>query len=231
MKVIEVEVVRHPGPAIAATIYSENDINFSGSANDVDGTDLGAATCGGDDLPPTYTLTPSVTGWGGAAMPTFNGNPPNPVQGPQDYEIPDMVTAYWGMRDIEIAPTSPSDCGWNNENWGDAANYITLALDCNTGSCPGNTISFNNCDGYGLLLVRGNLTLSGHCNWTGLIIVDGTVTMGGGGGVNVLNLRGALMAQNTVGVNGNIEADYDSCAIADAFDTHNPKIISWKEVY
>jgi hypothetical protein len=231
MKIIEIEVVRHPGPAVAATIYSENDITFSGAANDVDGTNLGAAACGGDDLPPTYTLDPATTGWGGAGAPTLNGNPPNPVQGPQDYEIPDMVSAYWGMRDIEISPTSPADCTWNNEVWGDPANYITLALDCQTGSCAGNEIAFNNCDGYGLLLVHGNLQLSGTCNWTGLIIVDGTVTMGGGGGTNVLNLRGALMAQNTVGLNGNIEADYDSCAIADAFDTHNPKIISWKEVY
>jgi hypothetical protein len=72
--------------------------------------------------------------------------------------------------------------------------------------------------------------MSGNCSWTGLILVSGTITMSGGGG-STLNLRGALMAENTVTVNGNIEADYDSCAIADAFNTHSPTILSWKEIY
>jgi hypothetical protein len=231
MRVIEIEVGMHPGPEIAATIYSENDIDFSGVANDVDGTNLGAATCGGADLPPTYTLQPANTTWGGAAMPSFNGDPPNPVMGPQDYNVADLVQQYWGMRDITIAPTSPSDCSWNNETWGSPTSPVTLALDCRTGVCPGDTIGFYNCDGYGLLLVDGSLVMSGVCNWTGLILVSDTVTMGGGGGINTLNLQGALMAENTVTSTGNIEADYDSCAIANAFDNHSPTILSWREVY
>jgi hypothetical protein len=230
MRVIEIEVGRPPGPAISSTIYSENDIDFSGAANDIDGTNLGAAACGGPDLPPTYTLAPANTTWGGAGSPTFNGNPTDPVQGTQDFNVADLVQQYWGMYDTVIAPSSPSDCTQNNETFGDASSPVTLALDCNTGSCSGNTISFQSCNGFGLLIVDGNLTMSGNCSWTGLILVSGTITMSGGGG-STLNLSGALMAENTVTVNGNIEADYDSCAIADAFNTHSPTILSWKEIY
>ncbi|MFB3916756.1 MAG: hypothetical protein ACE14M_08505 [Terriglobales bacterium] len=51
--------------------------------------------------------------------------------------------------------------------------------------------------GYGMLVVTGNLTISGNYNWDGLIIVLGGATVNNGGGNGQIN--GALFVANTNG--------------------------------
>jgi hypothetical protein len=75
-------------------------------------------------------------------------------------------------------------------------------------------------DGKGILVVTGNMTLSGSTNWDGLILVGGTLTSNGNN-----HTRGAVIAGlnvklgQTVGpseLNGNKTYEYDSCALTHA---------------
>ncbi|UCD86924.1 MAG: pilus assembly PilX N-terminal domain-containing protein [Desulfobacterales bacterium] len=231
MKVIEIEVVRHPGPEVTSALYSEEDVSFNGGAADINGMDAGSGTnCGGDDLPPVYTKTPSVTDPSGASSSTFNGNPAYPVQGPADYDITTLVRTYTAARDITL--TSADGCLQTgipgNDTYGSSSDFVTVYVD--PSGCPGGVMGFNNITGWGLLLVDGDVAFGGTTNWNGLILVAGTTTASGGGGAG-LNVEGALMSERTVTINGSIEAQYNSCYVLAAFQTHSPKIISWREVH
>ena len=75
--------------------------------------------------------------------------------------------------------------------------------------------------GQGLLIVRGNLTISGSTQWKGIILVGGTLTSNGnntvlGAVVTGLNVKlGETVGVSDVG-NGTKHYQYDSCNIASA---------------
>lgn len=75
-------------------------------------------------------------------------------------------------------------------------------------------------DGKGILVVTGNMTLSGSANWDGLILVGGTVTSNGNNhtkGAVIAGLNVKLgQAVGTSQLNGNKTYEYDSCALTRA---------------
>ena len=75
-------------------------------------------------------------------------------------------------------------------------------------------------NGKGILVVTGNVTLSGSTNWDGLILAGGTLTSNGNN-----QTRGAVIAGlnvklgqvvGTSNLNGNKTYEYDSCALTRA---------------
>lgn len=86
-----------------------------------------------------------------------------------------------------------------------------------------------NFTGRGILLVTGDLRLSGGLQYEGLIYVLGTLTVsGGGGGLNVL---GGAMAGNAVDLNGGIAVDYDQATLLDVARQHSSSaMIVWKRL-
>jgi hypothetical protein len=75
-------------------------------------------------------------------------------------------------------------------------------------------------DGKGILIVTGDLTLSGSANWDGLILVGGTLTSNGnnhtkGAVIGGLNVKiGQTVGASTL--NGQKTYEYDSCALSHA---------------
>ena len=71
--------------------------------------------------------------------------------------------------------------------------------------------------GKGILIVTGNLTLSGSENWDGLILVGGTITSNGNNhtmGAVIAGLNVKLgQTVGTSNLNGNKTYEYDSCAL------------------
>ena len=72
-------------------------------------------------------------------------------------------------------------------------------------------------DGKGILVVTGNVTLSGSQNWDGLILVGGTITSNGnnhtkGAVISGLNVKLGQVVP-TSNLNGNKTYEYDSCAL------------------
>jgi hypothetical protein len=86
------------------------------------------------------------------------------------------------------------------------------------------TISGANSTGDGILLVTGNLSITGGFSYRGLIVVDGTVTLSS-------NSTGSIWIRGSLISSGNLSADstqsswnalgvrYDSCAVADSFQS------------
>ena len=214
-KLIEIEVVHNPGPKIKAALYAKGDITGNGTSLSVDGNDNCGAASG---KPPVYTLDPSVTNLNGS--PTMSGNPASPQNGTDDIDI----TGYVNSLKDSVTEIITSD--QNGTNYGDASNFVTCYSDTSNPHNVGG-LKLQNVTGYGLLLVEGDLTLGGGFNWNGLILVTGVLVFNGGGsGINIL---GAVLANQTIDINGGVDVRYDSCMIDDTLNNTALNIISWKQ--
>jgi len=215
LKTVEIEVVKNPGPLVNSALYAKGDVTGNGSALSVDGND----NCGANPAkPPIYTLTPSVTNVNGT--PTLS--PTSPVQGTDSMDIAGYVDS------LEASATEIITGDSSGVNYGDASNFVTCYSDT---SNPYNVngLKLSNATGYGILLVEGDLTLGGGFSWNGLILVTGTLVFNGGG--SGINIRGAVLADQTVDINGGIDIKYDSCMVDNSLNNQSLDIISWKESY
>jgi Tfp pilus assembly protein PilX len=214
IKTVEVEVTRPPGPPIKAAIYAKGDVTGNGTALQIDGND----NCGVESpLDTVYTLSPSITNLNGTPIMT----PAAPTQGTDNIDIIGTVNSMRSSATVSI--TSDQD----GTNYGSSSNYVTCYSDT---SNPYNVqgLDMRNVTGYGTLLVRGDLTLSGGFTWDGLILVTGTLVFNGGG--SGINIRGAVLANQTVDLNGGIDVAYDSCSINKALSSQPVTKLSWREI-
>jgi predicted acyltransferase (DUF342 family) len=84
-----------------------------------------------------------------------------------------------------------------------------------------------NYTGRGILIVTGDLKLSGTFQYEGLVYVFGTLTLSGGG--SGLNVKGGIMANETIQVGGNITVDYDQDTLHDvARQSSASAMLIWK---
>ena len=177
-------------------------------------------------LPPVYNF--SIPG--DVSVTILNGgsdtepDPPGPIQGPLDIDIISYINSLENVAVIILEQDQ------NNTNFGSSTDYVSVYSDT---SNPSNAdgLKIQNGTGYGLLAVDGDLTLGGGFNWYGLILVNGTLTLNGGGGPNSINIYGAILAHQTVGINGNVDIVYDSCEVANALLSTGLPVVSWKQNY
>jgi len=217
LKRIRAEVVHNPGPVVAAAIYAKEDITGNGSSMVVNGAD----NCGGAAAkPPTYTKSPAVTNTSG--HPSLIPNPPGPQQGTLDIDIAGYVNELKGSANVLVTSDK------NGATYGSSVNYVTVYSNTSNPYNVGG-LKLQNVTGYGVLLVEGDLTLGGGFAWYGLVLCTGTMTFNGGGaGVNI---RGAVLANQTATINGGLDIQYDSCMVDNALQNQSLRIISWKEYY
>ena len=215
-RTIEVEVVNNPGPLISAALYARDNITGNGSAMTIDGTD----NCGSAAAkPPIYTLDPAGTTLNGNPSLLKDGNPADPQIGTNDVNISSYVNSLKGLADETITSDQ------NGETYGDAPAF-PICYSNTSDPANVNGLKLQNVTGYGILLVEGDLTLGGGFNWNGIILVTGTLSFNGGGsGVNIL---GAVLANQTVDINGGVNIKYDSCMVKNSLNDQGIDTISWK---
>ncbi len=215
-KTIEVGVVRPSPPPITSTLYSRGDITFNGGgAQEIYGED----NCGaGNDIGPAYAKYPATINEN--ATPDYNGTPDHAETGSLDIDIAGYINSVKDSATIIITSDQ------NGASYGNGTNFVTCYSDT---SNPNNVngLKLQNVTGYGMLLVEGDLILAGGFYWNGLILVTGTLTFNGGGsGVNIL---GAVLANETIDINGGLNLRYDICMISDSMNSQTMKSISWSD--
>ncbi|MFH2100331.1 MAG: hypothetical protein ABIJ95_12520, partial [Pseudomonadota bacterium] len=188
----------------------------NGSAMIVDGRD----DCGMEaGLPPIYTLIPSITNVNGD--PILEGNPASIVQGPSDIDIQASVDAFKENATEEIQADVLGDA------FGGPDDFVTVFSDTSNPYNVGG-LKLSNITGFGILLVDGDLTLGGGFQWNGLVLVTGTLVFNGGGaGVNI---QGAVLANQTVDINGGIDIQYNSCMVGSALSSASMKFLSMRDM-
>lgn len=145
-----------------------------------------------------------------------------------------------GTTISSIGPTAPGgvcDTG-NSSNWGDPLHADPLVASCQ-GYFPivyaqGN-LHLTGGEGQGILLVEGDLTVTGGVEFYGPVIVKGSLSTSGTGG----HFNGGVMAANVdleqTTLLGNAVIHYSSCAINKALAGVASPIFansrSWTELY
>ena len=180
-------------------------LNKNGNSGSLSGTDgCGAA-------PPVAGVAVGAPGYTGQTGPA-TGTPPIQSLGTQQQAY-QATGIDWNaivnqgaiQPDITIPPGSwPSFA---------SASYWPVIKVVGDFSLPG--------DGRGMLIVTGNVTISGNNTWNGVILAGGNLTSNGnntvqGAVVTGLNVGlGQVLAQGAVG-NGNKTYQYNSCNVASA---------------
>ncbi len=220
-----VEIIVQVNTAVAsspAVVYSKGDVTGNGSSLTITGNDACSEETA---LGPIYTKEPATTSLSG--NPTLSGSPSTPQQGTMDIDIACIIDSF------KASATTVLTDDQNGATHGSSTGYVTVYAD--TDDPPNNQgLKLQNVTGYGILLVKGDLTLGGGFNWNGIIYATGSVTLNGGGGAGI-NVYGQIYAGTStvtdVTLNGSNTLGYDSCAIKKALATQAFKVVSWKQDY
>jgi len=221
--VVQTVVMVFSGATSPATIYSKGDVTGNGSSLTISGNDAcGQSTA----LAPIYTKDPAETELVGS--PTLTGSPGSPQHGPLDIDIPGLIES------LSPAATTTLYADQQNTTYGSSTNYTTVyAWPDDPAHYNVQGLSLSNVTGYGILLVKGDLTLGGGFTWNGIIIATGSVTLNGGG--NPINITGQVFSGTStvtdVTVNGNNVIGYDSCKVKKAWSHAPLKVVNWKQSY
>lgn len=209
---IRVEAAHPAGPPLLAPVYAQNQLILAGGSATIQGFD----DCGllPEGRPPVQ-LGPA-----GALVgnPTLIGNPP---------------VAQVGMEALDLLKSL--------ENLRPGAQINTDDIVEVSGSGPGNpaliyaevksgvsNLTAQNIYGFGILLVKGNLSILAPFRWEGIIIVSGQVTFDGGLGTSVI--QGALFADQVTILSGDVTITLDSCPIAASLRVLPVIILTWQQL-
>ena len=235
LKIIRAEMARVPPITAVSALYVKAPTTVQGPGVHI----LGADGCGKSDLPGISTAGPpgSVTESG---SPTITGSTRVQYDGP-NRDIRAMIDALKGHADFLYETPSatqggsdrpgPGD-GWGSPAAGASFRGPSVCSDSNivhydTG---GTFIRFSDgVTGCGILLVDGDLEITGDFSWHGAVLVSGSVRFTGPGNRNV---TGTLMAGGSAG-SSLIGGDTTIVRCGTAVDGQTLKrpllILSWRE--
>jgi type II secretory pathway pseudopilin PulG len=197
-----------------AALTSLGPINKNGGAGEMSGID----NCG------VQPNIPGVAVPGVGGVPQYTG-PTGPIDGSPDNTPVQLGTPgaggtaasqvgidWAGITQSPISSILPHD--YLYPSWPTAAQMLSWPVIRVNGDLTLPT------DGNGILVVTGNVTLSGLQNWNGLILVGGSVTSNGnnhtmGAVISGLNVK-LGQAVPVSQLNGNKTYEYDSCALTRA---------------
>ncbi len=214
ISLIQVEVVHPSGPPLLAAVYATSQVVFAGGTGAVQGFD----SCGllSEGRPPVR-LGPAGAMVG---TPVLTGNPPSPQVGTESL---DLGTTLESLR--RGAQVINGDLV--SLNLGAPGNPAVAYAEPVAGGFSG-ILSVQNTNGFGVLLVKGNVKISAPFQWEGLIIVSGQITFDGGIGTSVI--RGALFADQVQILSGDVTMTLDTCPIAASLRTLPVAILSWQQL-
>ena len=110
-------------------------------------------------------------------------------------------------------------------NWGDGENPTAPCGDYWPIIHATGTISLNNTQGQGILLVDGDLNIQGSYQFFGIVIIQGDLKTAGGGTTDA-HFWGGVMAKNadlsTQSLSGRATLNFSSCAILTALQATSP---------
>ena len=237
-KTVEVEITRLPPITVPAALYVQATTTIMGSSTTVIGTDA----CGGADKPGIVTTlgAGSITENGG---PTITGSPSNISYNGTNMDIQSIVDAFKGDANFSYTVDSATQTGTTTPGPGDDWGTPTPgASDSAPSSCGetnivyydtgGTHVKFSGgVSGCGILIVEGDLEVSGGFWWHGLVITTGSFKFTGGGSDNK-NITGGLLSGGSVDadvVGGKANIVYCSTAITSQTQNKALRILTWNQ--
>ena len=147
----------------------------------------------------------------------ITSNPDKMVYNVPPLDLPAMASYYSTVADLTSIPSGNADIG--------ASNDLKVVYINSSETIAGNR------NGYGILVVTGDLHLSGQIHWFGLVIVLGNIRQTGGGS-HGLQVTGAVLTPNNFSMRGNPDIQWCSDVVRKVIqDAGGPSlsIVSWIE--
>ena len=202
---------------VDAAFTSLSGLDKNGNSGALSGID-GCAGSGKPNIPGVAVPTGTYTGQTGP----IDGNPDNTPKylgtSGINGQAKDSVRVDWA--NIKTGVAIPPDYTIPTNSWPNATQFLNWPVVYTNGDL---SLSGGSTDGKGILIVTGNLTVSGSYKWDGIVLVGGTITSNGnntiqGAIITGLNVKtGTAVPQEAVG-NGNKTFQYNSCNIASALN-------------
>jgi hypothetical protein len=213
LKVIEIESGRELGPPIVSALYGDT-VGGNGTVSVV----------GDDNCDPTNSL-PAVAycnddllSVGGDVTLTSIAGATTKLSSPID--IAQHVENLTSEATVILKT--------NQTNYSVGSSSVYEIVYCDATGLTDSQLKLTNLTGYGTLVVKGDLYFSGNLNWHGLILASGNVDFFGGGS-DVKNVTGAVLANSTATLQGKVNITYDSCEVANAQNNYSQTTLIWKE--
>jgi Tfp pilus assembly protein PilX len=202
---------------IDAAFTSLSGLDKNGNSGALDGNDA----CAGSGKPAIAGVAVPTGTYTGQTGP-INGNPDNTPKNLGTSGIngqaKDSVRVDWA--NIKTGAAIPPDYTIPTNSWPTTAQFANWPVVYTNGNL---SLSGGSTDGKGILIVTGDLTISGSYHWDGIVLVGGSITSNGnntilGAVITGLNVKtGTAVPQEAVG-NGNKTFQYQSCNIASALN-------------
>jgi hypothetical protein len=227
---VEVEAVKPPFEIPDAAVYSESDqFKFNGTAFLVSGEDhdpvTGAVIVGNPEAVGIATTGDPAAISGSlhtnqADNVLGEGAPPSVDRADVDLDLQGLRDHYVPRADMVLAPGT-----YSNESFGGLDDYRIVHA---TGDIH---LSGGGVTGGGILIVDGDLEVTGQFTWYGLVLVLGDITFSGGG--SGTHLFGSLLVQGTVEdqtIGGQADLFYSSEALTNLTAFTPYTIVNWREL-
>jgi hypothetical protein len=152
--------------------------------------------------------------------PSFTGYPTTPQMGP---EALDLVKVVENLKPgAQVVNGDLMDL-----NIGTSTNPAVLYAESFTEGFL-NGLVLQNINGFGVLLIKGNVKFSAPFHWEGLVIVSGQATFEGGLGPS--DIHGALYADQVQILSGEVTITLDTCPIASSLRTLPVVFLNWQQL-
>ena len=214
LSLIQVEVAHPSGPPLLAPVFANSQVVFAGGSATVQGYD----SCGllPEGRPPVW-LGPAGSLVG---TPTLTGNPPTAQVGMESLDFLKVLDDLKrGAQTIEGDLVSV--------NFGAPGTPAVLYAESLSGE-NSSALIVQNANGFGVLLVKGNVRISAPFYWEGLVVVSGEVTFDGGLGTSAIH--GALYADQVQILGGDVTITLDTCPIAATLRVLPVAILNWQQL-
>jgi hypothetical protein len=238
---------------IHASLTTQGSVNLTGNA-DVNGNDqipTGWANCdvAGPAQPGVRDQGGNVTTGGNGAIqgnppivndPTINNNTFTAFGGATYAQMTARATITVPAGNYSTAPVvNGAVCDKTVlTNWGDGMNPLGQCASYFPIIHATGTITLNNTQGQGILLVDGDLNIQGSYQFFGIVIIQGDLKTAGGGSTDA-HFWGGVMARNadlsTQNLSGKATLNYSSCSINAVLQATSPismmRSRGWVQLY
>src|SRR6267143_4203548 len=238
---------------IKASLTTQGSVNLTGNA-DVNGNDqvpTGWTSCdpAGPPQPGVRDQGGNVTTGGNAGVqgsppvvndPTVNNNTFTTFGGATYAQLAARASIVVPAGNYSTAPVVTGGVCDKTvlTNWGDGMNALGACASYFPIIHATGTITLNNTQGQGILLVDGDLNIQGSYQFFGIIIIQGDLKTAGGGSTDA-HFWGGVMAKNadlsTQSLSGKATLNYSSCSINMVLQATSPVSMmrsrGWAQLY
>jgi hypothetical protein len=199
-QLVAADIAALPSPPLNATLFSRDAIEVLGSEVAVEGNDVSIGSpVALNGLESAGTITGTLSGVTGSPLSD------RPLSG-YSYNMSSLLKAFKPPFTKDIEQIVPGITILSNGTYvgsGLSLGQIPSSGDISQSTYVDGPLNISDSSGQGILVINGDLSITGNFTYFGLIIVKGKIHLNGGG-TDGIRIQGALIASSDAGTSQSI---------------------------